>query len=306
MAAELMKGHSYADRKHTVKFPCIAEVKHDEIRVHVKYVAPKHTERGGGDAEEYVQFLSYAGKPLYNLSALYSHIFLRFFHESGLTELDMGFECNGNFNDSYRWVRSSKGIPQEKLDKKTGKVSPALYEHMNKWYLFDIPESAATYRARRLVREAHKQELQSLGLRVDTPLQYGCKGEAELDWAFRLALEEGKEGVMVKSYDGLYEKGKRTDAWLKMKPEAECDGVITGMTEAISEAGVPLGRAGSITLRMGDGSVASPHGIVHELGTLMWQNPENYIGSWATMKYMERDRAGGYRHPTFVRLREDK
>lgn len=310
---ELMKGHVYADRKHTVKYPCIAEVKYDEIRVHVKYVGPKHTERGGGDAEEYVQFLSYAGKPLANLG-LYSHIFLEFFRESGLTELDMGLEVNGNFADSYRWVRSTKGIPQEKFDKATGKTHPALDASMVRWWLFDIPESDKPFYVhgvghmldRERVRLVRMMELRTLGLVVEVPAGDFVTSEEGLDALFINRRREGYEGLMVKQLDHTYQKGKRTDGWLKMKPEAEADGVITGMTEAISEDGVPLGRAGSVTIRMEDGSVASPHGIAHELGTHMWEHPHTYLGLWCTMNYMERDRAGGYRHPTFGRLREAK
>jgi hypothetical protein len=38
----------------------------------------------------------------------------------------------------------------------------------------------------------------------------------------------------------------------------------------------------------------------------MYANPEQYIGQWCEFKFMERDRAGGYRHPSLVRLREAK
>ena len=59
-------------------------------------------------------------------------------------------------------------------------------------------------------------------------------------------------------------------------------------------------------VKVEDGSEASPHGIAHDLGRDMHENPEKYIGQWAEFKYMERDRQGGYRHPVFYRLREAK
>ena len=308
--ATLMKGKVFAERKHTVVYPCIAEVKYDEIRVHVRYF--NNTAPGG---VEHVQFMSYDGKPLHNLG-LYSQQFLSFFRESGLTELDMGLEVNGNFNDSYRWARSSSGIPQEKLDKKTGKVAPALDHSMVKFYLFDIPESKLEFfdEEKNDRRTERMHAVNSLtnghGLRVSLPLLRHVGNEEQLHMIFRDMRERGYEGLMVKSYDHTYQKGKRIDGWLKMKPEAEADGEIVGMTEAISEDGTPLGRAGSITLRIHHEddtfSFASPHGIAHELGTLMWLHPEKYIGQWAQFNYMERDRQGGYRHPTFGRLRESK
>lgn len=110
---------------------------------------------------------------------------------------------------------------------------------------------------------------------------------------------------MAKTLDHLYER-KRSFNWMKVKPSDDIDGKIERLNEARSEAGEPLGRVGSVDVMMPDGSVASPAGFPHELGRLMWENPEQYIGQWLTFNYMERDRQGGYRHPTFERFREDK
>jgi ATP-dependent DNA ligase len=123
---------------------------------------------------------------------------------------------------------------------------------------------------------------------------------------FIVARERGFEGLMVKSLQHLYEAGKRTAGWLKVKPSDDADGIITELHEAVSEAGEPLGRTGSITIKVEDGSTATPHGIAHELGREMHEHPERFIGQWAEFKFMERDRQGGYRHPVFNRLREAK
>ena len=118
---------------------------------------------------------------------------------------------------------------------------------------------------------------------------------------------------MVKSLDHVYERGARIYGWLKYKPEEDADGVITELHEAICGKDQPhlglrkgdrLGRIGSVTVRMADGSTASPHGIAFPLGRDMFDHPEKYIGQWCEFKYMEIDRQGGYRHPTFHRLRE--
>jgi len=318
---ELMKGHKYSDRKHTVKFPCIAEVKYDEIRVHVKYHADWPQPASGPNVEMgVVEFLSYAGKPLYNLE-LYSHIFLKFFRESGLTELDMGVEVNGNFNDSYRWVRSKNGYPQEKYDKASGKTFQALNSGMVQWFLFDLPESPQPYvgelrdlgalgtltpisRTHDILRA--KQHLSKLGLNVNIPKSRMVHDTAGLEHYFQQMREAGYEGLMVKSLSHTYEKGKRVDGWLKMKPEEEADGVIARVNQAHAEDGTPHNRAGSIDVVLEDGSVASPAGLEHGLAADMWAHPEKYLGRWIQFKYMERDRAGGYRHPSFVRFREDK
>jgi ATP-dependent DNA ligase len=133
--------------------------------------------------------------------------------------------------------------------------------------------------------------------------------EDEVHVMYSRLRAEGLEGAMVKSLGHTY-ANKRTADWLKYKPEETEDGYIAGLVRAVSIHGEPLDRIGSITVYVPHGlsenSVATPHGIPHALGAEMFQNPDKYIGQWVEFKYMERDRQGGYRHPTFIRLREAK
>lgn len=304
----LMKGKVYGERKHLLQFPVYAEVKYDEIRLHVKAA------RGDQGYVRGVDFLSYAGKPLHNLE-MWESAFCHFFYETGLNHLDLGVEVNGNFNDSYRWVRSAKGIPGEKFDKATGKKHPALLPSMLRFYLFDVPEYPEEFWAR-------KEKLDKAALRLAGAMQshapwptdvFRPEGEivadeAALDAMFNKVRERGLEGLMVKDLRGKYISGEahRSDWWLKMKPESEADGKIVGLNRAISIHGEPLDRVGSVDVLLEDGSTASPAGIEHDLGRDMWLNPTKYLGRWIEFKFMERDRQGGYRHPSFTRFREDK
>lgn len=296
----LMKGKVYAEHSHKLKYPVIAEVKYDEIRLHVRRVTDASGDSG------HIEFLSYAGKPLYNLTPWEQH-FWDFMHDQDLNDLDCGVCVNGNFNDSYRWVRSKSGVPKEKLDKATGKVAPALDASMVQFYLFDLPGNHLPF-DKRLYILNHAAVLMDVVYRIPTkrPEGWPVKNEAELTAKFIERRELGDEGLMVKTLDHTYQIGKRIDGWLKMKPEMTCDGVITGVNRAVSIHGEPLDRVGSIDVRMEDGSTASPSGINHTLGHLMWIHPEDYIGQWVEFNCMERDRKGGYRHPTFGRLREAK
>lgn len=272
--AELMKGKKWAERKHLVKYPVLAENKHDEIRCHVIVQE--------GD----VQFLSYAGKPLANME-MFKSMFAVLASETGHREFDLGFEVNGNFNDSYRWVRSTKALPSD------------LYDAKITWYLFDLPLSMKKYIERRpeIVQIAKQYNL-------SYPKGVVCTCADDVDVAYERARENKFEGLMIKTQDHVYQRGKRTDGWLKYKPSEEADGTIIEVIEAVSEEGMPLGRAGSLRIQCEDGSVAQPHGIAHALATEMWEQRESYIGQYCEFKYMERDRAGGYRHPVFHRLRE--
>src|SRR5574337_1473028 len=103
--SRLMKGTVWHERCNAkdrkgnpiVQYPVWVEPKIDEIRCH--FIV------GTG-------FISYAGKPLHNLEN-YIPLFERLCHEHYLTELDMGGEVNGSFNDTYRFVRSKKGVPDD-------------------------------------------------------------------------------------------------------------------------------------------------------------------------------------------------
>lgn len=279
----LMKGHKWTERKHNMTYPAWVEIKHDEIRCRV-LVLP----------DGRVQYESYAGNPLSNLEQ-FDMYWKELSALTGYTEFDTGFEANGNFNDSYRWVRSSKkGIPKEIAD------APTLF------LLFDLPELTTTFEKRMVDRHTVCVLAASIGMQLFQPAGSWAHSEEGVAEMFIVARERGFEGLMVKSLGHLYEPGKRTAGWLKLKPTDDADGVILELHEAVSEDGTPLGRTGSITILVEDGSKATPHGIAHELGREMHEHPERFIGQWAEFKYMERDRQGGYRHPTFNRVREAK
>lgn len=284
--AELMKGHKFRDHKAKMIYPAWAEHKLDEIRVHVKVSVV--------DSVYSVEFLSYAGKPLHNLS-VFADKFIQLTKCTGYYEFDCGFEANGNFNDSYRWVRSSKGLPEELKD------VPVIF------YLFDLPELVGEmFPARASARQMVSINALADGLQMHIPVGAWVNNADEVDELFHRVVKQGIEGLMVKSLEHMYVKGTRSYGWLKVKPEDDGDGVIEELIEAVSEEGVPLGRTGSVRIRVEDGSVATPHGIAWELGADMHANPEKYIGQWAEFKFMERDRQGGYRHPRWHRIRESK
>ena len=303
--AELMKGNVWKDRRDAkdrkgnpiVTYPVYVEDKHDEIRCHVKVGV--HAEKWGVD----VTFLSFAGKPLANMER-FEQTFRTLARGTGYREFDLGFEVNGNFNDSYRWVRSTKGIPDD------------LEDATFKFLVFGLPSNAGDTIAKQWQRRVEVTQYAKdwVSHTFIVPYCVKCNDAVEVDHAFANARENGLEGVMVKQPGHLYER-KRTDGWLKMKPEDDADGVIVELIEATAtvadpERGIavgdPLGRIGSVRVRMEDGSEACPHGIAHGLGADMHKNPEKYIGQWCEFKFMERDRQGGYRHPTFHRLREAK
>lgn len=299
--AKLMKGETFKDAlklvhgKPRFQYPIHVEGKADEIRCRVVRVP-----LGVG-----IRYESYAEKPLHNLDFL-SKRFLDFFQRHPEhTELDVGILVNGNFNDSYRWTRSSKGIPGEKLDKKTGRVAPALFEQQVHVILFDLPNIALPFTARKVLRGEACSHLLQCGVPCSVPAGTLCFNEDQVWEVYRDFRALGLEGAMAKTLDHHYARARTYD-WMKIKPSADFDGRIVKFNEAISEGGTALGRVGSIDVVCEDGSTASPAGINHTLGRELWENQEKYLGQWIEFNCMERDRKGGYRHPIYQRFREDK
>lgn len=285
---ELMKGETWADAQKPVRgqprftYPVFGEIKLDEIRLHVK------RSEGGAPA----QMLSYAGKPLNNLEPWASK-FQAYLEQFGLHDLDCGVLVNGNFDDTFRYTRSKK-VP---ADLEAADVQ---------FLLFDCPESVLVYVERaELVDFRAATMRQHFSLPMIRPYREECHCEDDVLRLYEKARQAGHEGLMVKTPGHLYQR-RRTFDWMKLKPKETHDGRITEVLRATSIHGEPLDRAGSVRVVLEDGSTADPSGIRHDLGREMLANPERFIGQWVEFTCMERDRAGGYRHPIFRRLREAK
>ena len=69
---------------------------------------------------------------------------------------------------------------------------------------------------------------------------------------YRAALEKGVEGVMAKKKQSVYEPGKRSNNWLKIKQVKTCDCVIFGYTKGEGNRGETFG---SLILGLYDGEV---------------------------------------------------
>ena len=282
--AMLMKGHKWRDKAHKMVYPAWAEVKTDEIRCRV-VVTPQGPEWP-------VTFLSFAEKPLYNLER-FAQCFRVVADMTGHYEFDTGFHAT-TFDNTYRWVRSSKGLKAD------------IDQSNPMFILFDLPMHGGTFQARCEARHQVCTLAQAFGFNMTPPQGWWVYTPEDVDDLFLSVREVGLEGLMVKTLDHRYERGKRTNGWLKVKPEDDADGKIIEINRAIAEDGTPHNRAGSITVELEDGSIAQPAGLEHGLAAEMWAHPEKYIGQWVEFVYMERDRQGGYRHPSFRRLREAK
>jgi bifunctional non-homologous end joining protein LigD len=138
-----------------------------------------------------------------------------------------------------------------------------------------------------------------------------------------LIYQKGIEGVMAKSIVGVYEEGKRSTSWLKIKTVITIDGVIVGYTHerrAISSLalGVFVGKDLMFIGRVGTGftekflmklrdkldsiKVPEPPVVNPPEDETKWVRPEIVC----EVEYLEFTSNYHLRAPSFRRLREDK
>lgn len=286
----LMKGQKWRDavKKGSLRFefPVRAEEKRDEIRARFFF-------QGATAKVE-----SYAQKPLYNLEHI-TEVVGNAMIRGGISELDAGIEVNGNFNDTYRLTRSKNGPPAEHMEIVVWVFDLPDYDYYPQWKRSIMLSSFCASASIPWLKPIPGREVHTM---------------QELMQYYEQVRSDGIEGLMVKVLDGLYER-KRSWNWYKLKPEDTHDGKIIGLHEAVCGKDQPelglskgdmLGRIGSVTVRLEDGTTATPHGIPFALGEEMLNNPTYYLDRWVEFTCMERDRQGGYRHPIFKRIREDK
>ncbi len=85
----------------------------------------------------------------------------------------------------------------------------------------------ASYKQRRLRLEGYFAGLDKQGFKIKLVKSKIVKNQDQLEAAFQDALTRGKEGIMIKALDGIYEM-KRSYAWMKLKPFKDVTMTITG------------------------------------------------------------------------------
>ncbi len=125
-----------------------------------------------------------------------------------------------------------------------------------------------------------------------------------LDWKLVTDIwTAGGEGVVIKPVNSLYVPGGRAD-WVKVKEHHTADGIVLGYEPgngkykdtvgAIKVGQIKAGELVEVTTISGfDDKTRRSLGI-------------DEMGSVVEFEYQKKTTAGGYRHPRFVRFREDK
>lgn len=116
----------------------------------------------------------------------------------------------------------------------------------------------------------------------------------------------GGEGIIIKNYDGIYQQGKRSRSWIKVKLVQTADGVIIGFTPG---EGKYDGTIGAIVIgQYRDGKfqrVTKISGMTDEVRYELGGNQTKYVGRVVEFAYQNKTDKS-YRHPRFKRFRDDK
>ncbi len=147
---------------------------------------------------------------------------------------------------------------------------------------------------------------------------------------YRAAIENGLEGVIAKRRDSIYEPGKRSDSWLKIKEVNSEDFVVGGFTRGTGKRAKTFGAlllgyyndeknlqyAGNVGSGLDNDTLLalkkqldkirirqSPFSTKPEPAAgVTWVKPELVV----EVKFSEWTRDGRLRTPVFLRVRDDK
>lgn len=298
---KVMKGDNFTEKRAEKWLKedgsVIVQVKRDEFRCMVQV--------SNGPVPS-VSYTSASGKPLYNLQC-FDKMMVEMAHWYGTFRFDMGVCINDSFDLTRRTVRASTkpydltGLTEQVIAGKTKKAPPHYGGPLKaRFWFYDLPDVDQHYKHRRMDMST---------LHINFPYYTGVPETEELytlaevqAW-FSGAREAGHEGIMVKRVNHKWEPKRCPDSWMKLKPNDEVDGRIIGKTEG---KGKFFGLIGSLICEAEDGSQFTISGMTDAERVDFTENFEQYLGQWVTATYMERDTQGGYRHPQFNRMHEEK
>lgn len=128
----------------------------------------------------------------------------------------------------------------------------------------------------------------------------------DLDEWYEVFRSAGFEGAVAVPQNAPYANGKKVGAGWKVKPSVTVEGTITGVLQAFSEEGKPLGRVGSFEVTYEDGTVGKggAGAMTHDDRRHYWEHQEEAIGRIAEWTAMEKFAKGGMRHPNWKHWRD--
>lgn len=152
-------------------------------------------------------------------------------------------------------------------------------------------ETVKTKQPEKLIHAVHPEYIYSLSP-LDRRLIYQTFTDPTSDFIHQKLLD-----VVTMGYEGLILR--QGDVWLKVKTKETYDTQITKIIEGTKRN---HGRMGAVMTEYGKVGI----GFTDMERKLVWSDPDAYIGATIEVECMHLTKGGKFRHPRFVRFREDK
>jgi DNA ligase-1 len=121
--------------------------------------------------------------------------------------------------------------------------------------------------------------------------------------AYHAALAAGHEGIIIKDLASDYEGGERSGAWQKMKESETHDCKVVAVTECPSQPGL----VGALIVDFAGVAVSVGSGFKSNAERrAVWGLRATLVGKTVEVACHMKTPSGSMRHPTFVRIRDDK
>jgi DNA ligase-1 len=196
------------------------------------------------------------------------------------------------------------------------------------YWVFDyVDDPAVPYKDRvnKLIKYSESTILPSF-VRILTPML--VLSESDLENYMTLAVEQGHEGVILRSLESPYKFGRSTNKenyLLKVKTFCDSEAVVTGFQEKLSnnnpqevnalgysersshkENLVQTGTLGALLVKDKVSGVTFKigTGFNDELRQQIWNNQSQYMNTLVKYKYMPHGEKDKPRHPTFLGFRD--
>lgn len=129
---------------------------------------------------------------------------------------------------------------------------------------------------------------------------------AKLEQWLQKIWSQGGEGLILKHRGGVYQQGKRSRSWIKIKAVETADGVILGFTEGEGKYSDTIGAIVIGQYKNGKlVPVTKISGMTDELRYRLGSQRQTYHGLVVEFAYQNQTDES-YRHPRFKRFRPDK